>query len=227
MKLRTHLPALAALAVAAAALLVGTPSHAASYSFSQTGFDDGASITGSFAGEDGDGDGWLFLYELSDFSLSFSGNAVVSAFTHSFANGSGPGNFAYRIGSPSFDPLPYGGLWTLGDYAQGDVPGLVRYASFEWEAEGLPGGVIDLDTGAFSTTRSPLQVAAVPEPESYALWLLGLAGVGAASRRRRRGAAITPTLVPGPRAAVERTLRRTGWAVRDAVSTWATPAERR
>ena len=56
MKFRTHLPSLAALAAAAAALLVGTPSHAASYSFSQTGFDGGASITGSFAGEDGDGD---------------------------------------------------------------------------------------------------------------------------------------------------------------------------
>ena len=152
MTLRAHLHGVAALAATTAALLGGTPSHAADYSFSQGGFDGGASVSGSFAGDDGDGDGWLFQYELDKFSLSFSGNTLVNAFTHSYANGSGPGNFAYRIGSPTFDAQPYGGLWTLGEDGDNDGPNTVRYASYEWEAEGVPGLVIDFDRGTQSAT---------------------------------------------------------------------------
>jgi hypothetical protein len=225
MALRFHLHGVAALAATAAALLVGTPSHAADYRFSQGGFDGGATINGSFAGEDGDGDGWLFQYELSNFSLSFSGNTLVNAFTHSYANGSGPGNFAYRIGSPTFDAQPYGGLWTLGEDGDNDGPNTVRYASYEWEAEGVPGLVIDFDRGTQSATDELLNVTAapVPEPETWLLMGAGLAAMGVVSRRRRRGTTVTPTRVPGAGAALERMLRRAGWAARDAFAAWVAP----
>jgi hypothetical protein len=39
-----------------------------------------------------------------------------------------------------------------------------------------------------------LAVAAVPEPETYALMLAGLAGIGAVARRRRVGAAADNTV---------------------------------
>jgi hypothetical protein len=58
------------------------------YNFSQSGFDDGAIVTGMFAGEDLNGDGFLVgnegvggFNEVTDFNMEFSGNSIISAFT--------------------------------------------------------------------------------------------------------------------------------------------------
>ena len=152
MKTRLHLPLVTALVAAAAGLFIGTPSQAASFQFSQGGFDGGGQITGHFDGVDLDHDGWIFGGELSAFSLSFSGNAQVAAFTHALGNGSGPGNFAYRLGSGTFEPTPYGGLWTMGLDGDNDGLRVMRYASFEFEALGEAGRVTDMLGG--TTTRT-------------------------------------------------------------------------
>ncbi len=57
------------------------------FTFSQGGFAEGATVSGSFSGEDLDSDGQLasFNGEISDFQMSFSGNSVVPAFSLGFA----------------------------------------------------------------------------------------------------------------------------------------------
>ncbi len=59
-----------------------------SYNFFQGGFDEGASVTGMFTGEDLDGNGKLSSYrgELTDFKMRFSGNNLVPAFSLGFAD---------------------------------------------------------------------------------------------------------------------------------------------
>lgn len=61
------------------------------FTFSQAGFAEGATVVGSFTGEDLDTDGQLasFAGEISDFQMSFSGNSVVPAFSLGFADLSG------------------------------------------------------------------------------------------------------------------------------------------
>jgi hypothetical protein len=69
--------------------LVGVPSAgAATFSFSQSGFEEGASVSGSFTGDDSDLNGQLsfFTGEISDFAMSFSGNSLVPAFSLGFGN---------------------------------------------------------------------------------------------------------------------------------------------
>lgn len=55
------------------------------YAFSQSGFAEGAEVTGSFTGFDSNGDGQLVgfggLGEISAFSMSFSGNSIVDPFS--------------------------------------------------------------------------------------------------------------------------------------------------
>lgn len=66
------------------ALLLGTaPVSAATYTFSQGGFSDGATISGSFTANDDDGNGQLdsFAGEVTAFTLQFSGNSLVAAFS--------------------------------------------------------------------------------------------------------------------------------------------------
>jgi len=92
-------PVLAAMLVAAAsALLIDSPVQAASFTFLQAGYADGATISGSFAGVDLDNDGWLVAEGLSSFSLAFSGNHAVQAFVHDRWN---IDSFAYGIGQTS------------------------------------------------------------------------------------------------------------------------------
>lgn len=74
------------------------------YNFSQAGFDEGASVTGMFTGEDLNGDGQLSNFdpdnfnidtgEITDFIMDFSGNSLVSPFSLGFADLHG---FAYDL----------------------------------------------------------------------------------------------------------------------------------
>ncbi len=64
------------------------------FNFYQSGFDEGAVVTGMFEGEDMDGDGFLVAqdkafgppFEVTDFNMKFSGNSIVPAFTFDFSD---------------------------------------------------------------------------------------------------------------------------------------------
>src|SRR5574343_91781 len=66
--------------------------QAAVYNFTQTGFEGGASITGSFTGTDLNNDGFINgsifsnMNEITAFSVSYSGSATVSAFSQTLAD---------------------------------------------------------------------------------------------------------------------------------------------
>jgi hypothetical protein len=79
------------------------PTH--TLTFTQSGFSGGATISGSFSGTDSDGDGWLnsFQGEIASYSMAFSGNMIVQAFSHSqtdFATAGPGGGLVYRLGMP-------------------------------------------------------------------------------------------------------------------------------
>lgn len=139
------------------------------YSFSQGGWSNGAAISGTFAGLDDDNDGFLdFSFgEISDFTMSFSGNAQVDAFVFDFSN-----LFAL--------------VYELDGGPLGDGCG----CSFE-EITAISAGFDNIyaaNVGTFDACGvgdSCSLVASVPEPSNWALLIAGFGLVGATLRHRR------------------------------------------
>lgn len=169
-----RLLALAALVGLAAACVA--PARAESFNFNQTGYADGATLSGHFAGSDLDGNGWLYAYELTEFELHWSGNRAVQAFSLGFNERAG---LEYELGN--------GTLWHMAAFSQNDEG--TRFFSFDskgWPTYMIPGVVTDERLGLVSMSWEPLQVtAAVPEPQSVALLLAGMGFIGLWSQRRR------------------------------------------
>ena len=167
----------ALLALAAAGVVEPARAEAPeqSFVFSQTGFADEARITGAFAGADLDGDGWLYGYELTRFELHWSGNRAVAAFSLGFDDRAGL----------EFE-LATGRVWHMAGVSTDAEGGRhFSYDSMGWPSYQVPGTVSDEPLGLSSSSWAPLAVsAAVPEPQSLALWLAGL-GVVALRRRGR------------------------------------------
>lgn len=174
------------LAAAAAALaLVHLPqAQAQTFVFQQTGFFEDAVVTGSFSGIDDNGDGWLLPYEVSGFTLSFSGNSIVGAFTHSMANGAASG-ITYQLGSPTILKFPYGGFSTVGGLGDNDSADTIRYSMWEWQAEYYPGAITDEHRLITTYTEELMQISAVPEAATGSLMVAGLLAVGGLARRRQ------------------------------------------
>jgi hypothetical protein len=194
--MKSSVKALATLAICAAAF-AATPVSAKTYFFSQQGFSGGGSLSGYFVGEDLNADREINtffplspgeLQEVTEFSLTFSGDSLVRTFSHSLSDLNG---FVFRLGAgrklgddeftdPRFGPIRssegIASNWfgTAGfDYAAGVGPaglGGDPYGLQFWQG----GRVIDVATGAVSLTTQAVIVSNVPEPQTYALMLAGL-----------------------------------------------------
>jgi hypothetical protein len=192
------LAALAALAIAGAAapavalsvdfsfqpvtVIEASPNN---YTFSEGGFTGGASITGSFAGVDTNGDGQLSYFtnpgvpglplEVTDFTLNFSGNALVPAFSLTFPQ---LDNFNYQFGSTlgvNADPSSI-----LGEGIEaGSTDRFYIAGPGPLIAEG-----IDAPPGLCAGTQPCGGVLALPEPSAWALLIVGIGLTGAVMRRR-------------------------------------------
>lgn len=167
----------------AVALTLGSLSaQAATYSFNQTGFAGGGSVTGSFAGVDLDANGVLDFSrnEISLFSLSFSGGASAPAFTMGIVDLAG---LVYQLNGGNF--IGDGGSVNTGE-GIGAFNAQFSYLSGIGPL-GVAGGQIgDASLNPLTTTASLISVTAVPEPEPFAMMLAGLGVMGLVARRRAR-----------------------------------------
>jgi len=180
------------LLVAGTALLFGgiaLPASALSFTFEQTGFTGGGTIKGSFTATDLNNDGAIYAdpwgdalngYEVTKFSLSFTGDTYVPDFTSTSL-----GVLGYDLAGGKFlGDSPSEGIannWF-------GIDGFI-YASGQGPANSNGGIVIDLATGAQSVTDQLVTVSAVeavPESASYGtLGLASLAVLAMAWRRKR------------------------------------------
>lgn len=161
------------LIVFASFLLATTQVHAnpITYSISQSGWSNGGTVTGFFSGEDRDHDGNINLAsgEVDSYQMEFSGNTLVSAFTHTLTDLL---FFNYTVGSTGFKPsFP---LYSFG-------------SGYFYDADDHLIGLPDLSVATFAADDA--QVRFVPEPTTIPLVAIGLAGLWLAPvlRCRTRG----------------------------------------
>ena len=123
-----------------------------------------------------------FFLDTFDFTpASFSGLVSVS-----LRPVSGPVNFfSALLGNDGFGFLPENGLTTF-DFQSN----LSAASPFELVVLGFAGDadILAAAPAVYSGTITAQAVAAIPEPETYALLLAGLAVLGAVGRRRARSA---------------------------------------
>lgn len=135
------------------------------FDFSQQGFDEGAIVKGMFAGDDLDGNGQLssLAGEVTDFSMRFSGNSLVSSFSLGFADLFG---LVYDLDGGE-----------LGDGLTLDREGIIASAGIYSYISGL-GGELKEDLNA--TVSSELVIVTptnVPVPAAVWLFLSGFSGL--------------------------------------------------
>ncbi len=172
------------LGIAAACLASSAAADAASFVFTQDGYPDSATITGSFQGSDLNHDGFIdsFDGELTSFVLSYSGSSDVDAFTFTQADfntapHSTPGGLVYALGGNFNGPnegIQVGNGFNNTFVALGGADQDTDFCA------GKPGcGFVGGDeSGAI------IQVTPVPEIATWAMFVGGFGLVGAAMRRR-------------------------------------------
>ena len=168
--------------------LTSASANALTFNFSQSGFQEGAAVTGSFIGSDLDNNGQIssFAGEVTDFDAMFSGNSSMPAFSFDFINLFG---LVYDLdGSPilgdglTFDIEGVGAISVGSRYTAGIGP-LALCNGVD-----ICGLLEDRATGIRITTTHPVLVSAVPIPAALPLFATALAGMGFMGWRRRRGA---------------------------------------
>jgi hypothetical protein len=178
--------------VFAIAVLSGRETRAAqselTYSYIQTGYTDGATVSGSFTGADLDGNGVLVHFmapdgqgdppfsalELTAFAMHFSGNSLAPAFDLTLDDLYG---FVFEIDTdgigddPAFDPN-IGGDITEGIGAIGGAHFYTSGLGPNGMIGGYVGGQIDLNNlpdfaeHALDSSASLVLVTRVPEPST-------------------------------------------------------------
>jgi opacity protein-like surface antigen len=198
-----------AVLLAAALLLGSAPAHAqpVHWTFSYTGFQDQEAgvfqpdmvLAGAFSGDDADGDGVLEREELQSLRVGDLDYVACAA----------AGNASYHCGADSFLFSPAQGLsFSLGAWGsdpEGWVGGghLIESGHMRYDYGFNPGGSSEqhllwteetllrlaplaLATQSGSAADVPrTNAAAVPEPATWTMIVLGLAGIGLWTRRRR------------------------------------------
>ncbi|WP_446810778.1 hypothetical protein ACH50O_04150 [Methylomonas sp. 2BW1-5-20] len=178
------------LALTVVAALTASGANAAVYNFVQTGFDDGATISGSFTVNDADNSGqinvgsaiWgMNFNEISAFSLSFSGNSIVGAFTHNLADLSA---MVYNVGSPYLGDEIGGAQQELIATNYFGSTGFDYYSGMGFG--GFGGAVFDKANNATSYSYELISVTPAAVPVPGAIWLFGsvLAGFVGINRRK-------------------------------------------
>ncbi len=173
------------LAMAAGLAMSAPAANAALYNFTQTGFDGGASIFGSFQASDlnsnGIVEGSIFsnFNEITAFTLSFSGNSIAPAFTHAFSDLS---VLNFRPSKPAMgDANPEG----IATNWFGDTTGFT-YVSGVAAAGEQGGTVFNWTTGLQTASPDLITITPAAVPVPGAVWLFGsvLAGFIGAKRRK-------------------------------------------
>lgn len=138
------------------------------FSFSQGGWFEGATVTGTFSGIDANFDGQLdsFDDEVSDFTMSFSGNSRMIAFSFDFSNLFG---VVYDL-----DGGPLGDSCGLNCEGIGGANDFIVYLAGP--------GPLDVCGEGFECA---VVASVVPEPSNWAMLIAGFGLTGAAMRRRR------------------------------------------
>ena len=158
-------------------------SLAATFTFFQGGYSEGAFVSGSFEGSDSNDDGSILyeafqigpLGELTDFSLSFSGNSTVSPFSLSFGD-----LFQFRWntkdGILEGEPTALAQLERI-EADRGTPAGFVRSGGSLSNCNGVNFcGTVVGPNGHQDNTVLPVQISSVPLPASGMLLALGLGG---------------------------------------------------
>ena len=147
-------------------------------SFEVVGFAEGAFLSGMFVGDDANNDGMLTYSELTDFAASWSGNSVLAAFAHGFANlaetFTSTVAFDFRYDIAAVDLLSFSSCNSLSPDGCGRP---TAFRSFGQDVFGVD--------NPFQTSSADNASYSVPEPGTLALLGIGLLGM-AASRRRRK-----------------------------------------
>ncbi|MEQ1620261.1 MAG: PEP-CTERM sorting domain-containing protein [Methylococcales bacterium] len=169
-----------------AGLAMSAPSaNAAIYNFTQTGFDFGASLSGSFQATDLNADGKLITNpfdaladEITDFTFTFSGNSIVSGFTHSFSDLT---VLYYTPTKSVFGVLDPEGLASNWFGSTGYM-----YESGVGATGAQGANIVNVLTGAKTISENFITVTPAAVPVPGAVWLFGsvLAGFIGAKRRK-------------------------------------------
>ena len=177
-------------------MVLAAPADAALrlYDFSIGGFADNAVLSGSFSGDDVDGDGYIAgppagNSEIKSFSMNFTGNSVINPFSFTAADANANSALVYSIGSTSFGP---NAASTLNGFAfqAADQTFAVFGGSATGGCDGI-GTCFSIFEGGVSTQTASVgtirQTGGAPEPATWAMMILGF-GIAGGALRRQRGA---------------------------------------